>query len=345
MKGNSTQQEVEGGVWSPMRFGIIGSGSWATALAKILIDSGNEVHWYFRFKETVRKFQAGAHNPSYLTSVTFDLDKIHFYTDVREVVEACDTILLVTPSPYIKGTFDKLQGHELAGKFILNAVKGIIPEEYLLISDYLTKEFGVPSDMIGVISGPTHAEEVAMDRMSYLTIACSDMGNAEKIEEKLVCDYVRTLVSSDVNGIEYCSVLKNIYAIATGICQGLRMGDNFQAVLIANAAAEMDRFTKALSTTRKPITDSVYLGDLLVTAYSRYSRNRTFGTLLGKGRTVKQAQLEMDMIAEGYYGAKCIHEVNKKYKVFMPIAETVYQILYHRLDCPRAVDRLKGLIH
>lgn len=343
MEDNITKSEPS--TWSPKKFAIIGSGSWATALAKILIDSGNEVYWYFRFKETVRKFQAGGHNPSYLTSVTFDLSKIHFYTDVRQIIKECDTVLLVTPSPYIKSTFDKLHAGDFSGRFVLNAVKGIIPEEYLLISDYLTQEFEVPEDMIGVISGPTHAEEVAMDRMSYLTVACSDLSNAEKIERSLQCEYVRTVVSSDVNGIEYCSVLKNVYAIASGICQGLRMGDNFQAVLIANAAAEMDRFTKALSTTRKPITDSVYLGDLLVTGYSHFSRNRTFGNLIGKGRVVKQAQLEMDMVAEGYYGAKCIHEVNKKYKVFMPIAETVYQILYHMLDCRRAVDRLTGLIH
>lgn len=331
--------------WTPKKIAIIGSGSWGTALAKILIDSGNEVCWYFRFKETVRKFQAGRHNPSYLTSVTFDLNKIRFYTDIRKAVKAADTVLLVTPSPFIKSTFDKLYPSDLIGKFVLNAVKGIIPEDYLLISDYLTQQLGVPSDMIGVISGPTHAEEVALNRMSYLTIACSDLGHAELIQKRFECDYVRTVVSSDVNGIEYCSVLKNIYAIAAGICQGLRMGDNFQAVLLANAAAEMDRFTKALSTTRKPITDSVYLGDLLVTGYSKFSRNRTFGNLLGKGRGVKQAQLEMDMIAEGYYGAKCIHEVNKQYKVFMPIAETIYQILYHKLDSQRAIDRLTGLIH
>lgn len=332
--------------WTPGKIVVIGGGSWATALAKILLDSGIErIGWYFRFHDTVKKFKQSRHNPSYLTTVTFDTDRIDFYSDIHLAVKEADTILLVTPSPYILGTFEKIKKEEMRGKFVLNATKGIIPDKYRTISSYLSEEFDLPLDMIGVISGPTHAEEVALEKTSYLTMACSDVKKAETLDKMLTAPYVRTYVSLDVNGIEYGTVLKNIYAIAAGICQGLKLGDNFQAVLIANAAAEMDRFTKALSTTRCPITDSVYLGDLLVTCYSKYSRNRTLGTLLGRGYSVMQAQLEMEMVAEGYYGAKCIHILNKQVKAFLPIAETVYQILYHKENAQKAIDRLAGLIH
>lgn len=331
--------------WTPGRIGILGGGSWATALAKILLDSGQDISWYFRFGETVRQFQQKGHNPTYLTSVTFDLRRISFYTDLHKIVAECDTLLLVTPSPYLKALLSNLKSKELKGKFILNAVKGIIPDKYRLISDYLEQEFTLPKESIGVISGPTHAEEVAMNRMSYLTLGCPDLSKAERLRKCFSTDYVCTKISPDINGIEYAGVLKNIYAIASGICQGLKMGDNFQAVLISSAATEMDRFTKALSSTRRPITESVYLGDLLVTGYSKFSRNRSFGSYLGRGYSVRQAQHEMEMIAEGYYGAKCIHEVNRAFKVYMPIAEMVYQILYHRLDPAKAIDELKQLIH
>lgn len=319
---------------------IIGSGSWATALAKILLETQESVNWYFRFKDTIRKFKAGKHNPSYLMSVEFDVDRISFYNDLNKIIEASDIILLVTPSPYIKGMLDKVSKEELEGKFILNAVKGIIPDDYVLISDYVTSHFDIPEDMIGVVSGPSHAEEVALNRISYLTVGCSDLHRAEMLSTYFKSSYVFTQVSSDVAGIEYGSVLKNVYAIAAGICQGLRMGDNFQAVLISNAAAEMHRFINAASSMVRPITDTAYLGDLLVTAYSKLSRNRTFGTMLGKGMAVKQAQLEMEMIAEGYYGAKCIHEVNKEFKLDMPVADAVYDILYQKAQPKKAIETL-----
>ena len=334
------------GAWSPGKVVIIGSGSWGTALAKILLDGGaDRIGWYFRYNDTIKKFKQGKHNPSYLTSVTFDTDRIDFYSDIHKAVAEADTILLVTPSPYVAGTFEKLKPSEMDGKFVLNATKGIIPDKYRTISSFLAEELAIPGDMIGVISGPTHAEEIALEKASYLTIACSDVKKAEALEEVVRAPYVRSYVSLDVNGIEYGTVLKNIYAIAAGICQGLKLGDNFQAVLITNAAAEMDRFTKALSTTRRPITDSVYLGDLLVTCYSKYSRNRTLGNFLGRGYSVMQAQLEMEMVAEGYYGAKCIHNLNKNVKAFLPIAETVYQILYHKENAQKAIEKLAGLIH
>lgn len=326
--------------WSPGRIGIIGSGSWGTALAKIVLAHEESINWYFRFGETVRQFKRFGHNPSYLTSQMFDTDRINFYNDIPSIIEASDTLILVTPSPYIKNILEKTKENSLADKFILNAVKGIITDDYMIISEFLQEQYGMPIDQIGVISGPTHAEEVALDRLSYLTVACEDIEKAQKIKEVMTNEFVFCKVSNDVAGIEYGSVLKNIYAIAAGISQGLRLGDNFQAVLLANAADEMQRFLKKALKKNRNITDHVYLGDLLVTAYSRYSRNRTFGTLLGKGYSVKQAQSEMEMISEGYYGAKCIHEVNKKYKVDLPIAETIYMVLYERAS---AIDSFAEL--
>lgn len=316
--------------WKPGKIGIIGSGSWGTALAKIVMEHEERINWYFRFGETVRQFRRSQHNPTYLTTQSFDTDRIDFYTDIPSIVEASDTLILVTPSPYIKGVVEKAKHGTLQGKFILNAIKGIIPDNYVLISDYLRDTVGIPDDMIGVISGPTHAEEVALNRLSYLTLACSNVQKAEQLSKVFQSDFTFCKVSTDVTGIELGSVLKNIYAIAAGVCQSLRMGDNFQAVLLSNASKEMSRFLARASSVERNINDSVYLGDLLVTGYSRYSRNRTLGTLIGKGYSVMQAQAEMEMTAEGYYGAKCIYELNKKYKVDLPIAKAVYDLLYNR---------------
>lgn len=326
--------------WSPGKIGILGSGSWATALAKIILSNHERINWYFRFKDTIKDFIEYSHNPSYLTSVVFDTDRIDFFTDVPKIINESDTLLLVTPSPYVKHILSKIKPESLEGKFILNAVKGIVPEDNILITDYLMKEFGVPEEMTGVVSGPCHAEEVALDRLSYLTLGCSDHAKAKQLMKVFVNPYVLCNTGTDVTGIEYASVLKNVYAIAAGICQGIRYGDNFQAVLIANAIKEMQQFLATVANQQRSITDSVYLGDLLVTAYSRYSRNRTFGTMIGKGYSVKQAQLEMEMIAEGYYGTHCIHEVNKKYEVSMPIAETIYRILYKRANPKQAIVEL-----
>lgn len=326
--------------WSPGNIGILGSGSWATALAKLLLSNHENINWYFRFRETVREFMADGHNPRYLSSVTFDTEKITFFTDVPKLVAQSDTLLLVTPSPYVKNILTKLKPSMLEGKFILNAVKGIVPEDNILITDYLAKNLNVPEEMMGVIGGPCHAEEVALERCSYLTLGCSHHLKAEALTKSFETPFVQCTTSTDVPGIEYASVLKNVYSIAAGICQGIRYGDNFQAVLVSNAIKEMQRFLDRVNPQERQINDSVYLGDLLVTAYSRYSRNRTFGTMIGKGYSVKQAQLEMEMVAEGYYGTNCIHQVNKKYAVPMPIAETIYQILYHRLEPKSAIRKL-----
>lgn len=336
----SKEAQERGTTWRPGRIGIIGSGSWGTAIAKIVLANRERINWYFRFGQTIKEFKKYGHNPSYLTTQQFDTERIDFFTDIPSIVAASDTLILVTPSPYIKNTLQKAKSGSLEDKFLLNAIKGIVTDEYVIISEYLQEEYGLPPEQIGVMSGPTHAEEVALDRLSYLTVACVSEERAKALSRVLTSPYVTCETSTDVAGIEYGSVLKNIYAIAAGITQGMRMGDNFQAVLIANAAAEMRRFLDVVQRGDRLITDSVYLGDLLVTAYSRYSRNRTFGTLLGKGYSVKQAQNEMEMISEGYYGAKCIHEVNKLHQVDLPIAETMYQILYHRAKPEEAMEAL-----
>ena len=242
-----------------------------------------------------------------------------------------DTLIFVTPSPYLKSHLKKLKT-KIKDKFIISAIKGIVPDENLIVSEYFTEEYKVPPENIAVIAGPCHAEEVALERLSYLTFACPDTNKAKVVAERFASSYIKTSVSNDVVGIEYGSVLKNVYAIAAGICNGLKYGDNFQAVLMSNAVQEMNRFLTTVHPLDRNVYDSAYLGDLLVTGYSNFSRNRTFGTMIGKGYSVKSAQIEMEMIAEGYYGTKCIKEINRHYHVNMPILDAVYNILYERIS-------------
>ena len=218
----------------------------------------------------------------------------------------------------------------LDSKIVVSAIKGIVPDENMVVSEYFHQVYSIPFEQIAVLSGPCHAEEVALERTSYLTIACADRERARQLSPIFTNRYVQTYTSDDTYGIEYASVMKNIYAIAVGICHGLKYGDNFQAVLVSNAIQEMNRFCNAAHPFHRNLQESVYLGDLLVTAYSKFSRNRTFGNMIGKGYSVKTAQVEMEMIAEGYYGTKCIHELNEKYQVNMPILDAVYSILYQR---------------
>lgn len=326
------------------KVGLIGSGSWATALAKILQETGQEFNWFFRFRSQIRDFRKQGHNPTYLTSVNFDISKITFYSDLTRLVEESEILLLCTPSPFLKGVLEKVSPAKYEGKVFLNAVKGIIPDSYRLISDFLEQDLKAPISHIAVISGPTHAEEVAIDRPSYLTIGCEDRKTAERLAPLFRADYVRIVISDDVRGIEYSTVLKNVYAIASGIIQGMKLGDNFMAVLLCNAVGEIKRFIRTATVSRPHVYDSAYLGDLLVTAYSRYSRNRTLGNYLGKGYGVYEAQLQMEMIAEGFYGAKCIHEVNKRYGVEIPIADAVYDILYEHEKPEQAFEKLRPLL-
>lgn len=322
--------------------GILGGGSWATAIAKIILTTQPHINWFIRRSEQIEAFKALGHNPTYLQAIEFDTSKITFFSesDINKFFRSSDAVVLITPSPYIKGYLKKVRKSSMRDKFIVNAIKGIVPEENVLVSQYLIEEFDVPRDHIGVIGGPCHAEEVARHRRSYLTVACSDLKKAEIFAQTLRNDFVSCVTSNDIEGVQYASVLKNIYAIAAGICNGLQYGDNFQSVLISNAIAEMNTFINAVHLIKRDITDSVYLGDLLVTAYSQFSRNRTFGNMIGRGYSVRAAQSEMEMIAEGYFGTKCIREINKYYQVNLPICEAVYDILYEKKDPAKTILKL-----
>ncbi len=313
------------------RVGIIGSGSWATAVAKILMNNVLELNWYFRNPKHIKKFRKHGHNPNYLTGVDFEVDNVHFYSDIDQIAEESDILILAIPSAFLKDTLQELTV-PLKDKFMVSAVKGLIPDENMIIGTFLNKFYDVPIEQVGVISGPCHAEEVALERLSYLTIACQDLKKARAFASLLNCGYIKTTISDDIYGTEFSAVLKNIMAVASGICHGMGYGDNFQAVLMSNGIQEIKRFVDTVHPITRDIKSSAYLGDLLVTGYSQFSRNRTFGTMIGKGYSVKSAQMEMLMIAEGYYAVKSIKEINEKYKVNMPITDAVYNILYERIS-------------
>ena len=313
------------------KIAIIGGGSWATAIAKIVVSQTHHIGWYMRRDDRFEDFKRLGHNPAYLMSVHFNTNEIVFSSDLNKITQIYDTLIFVTPSPYLKNHLKKLKTR-LHDKFIITAIKGIVPDENLSCSEYFHQVYDVPFENLACIGGPSHAEEVALERLSYLTIACADIEKAQAFADVLSSDFIKTKTSSDVIGIEYSSVLKNVYAIAAGICSGLKYGDNFQAVLMANAVQEMARFMTAIHPLERNVYDSVYLGDLLVTGYSNFSRNRTFGTMIGKGYSVKSAQIEMEMIAEGYFGVKCMKEINRHMHVNMPILDAVYNILYERIS-------------
>ena len=311
---------------------IIGGGSWATAMAKIVLHHEAQINWYMRRDDRIEEFIRLGHNPAYLTGLHFDVSRINFSSDLNKVVQESDTLILVTPSPYLKGHLKKLKV-SIREKLIAIAIKGLVPDDNITISQYFQQAFNVPEDNITTIGGPSHAEEVAMDRLCYLTVGCHNLDNAKTVAELLTNKFVKTSVSTDIEGIEYSSVLKNVYAIAAGICNGLKYGDNFHAVLVANAVQEMDRFLQSVEKRDdRKVTNTAYLGDLLVTMYSNFSRNRTFGTMIGRGYSVKTAQLEMEMIAEGYYGTYCMKQINKRFHVNMPILDAMYNILYERIS-------------
>jgi len=314
------------------KIAVIGGGSWATALVKILCNNLNSVNWWMRNEVAVAHILKYRHNPNYLQSVEFDLNKINVSTDLEEIIRPADVVIIASPSAFLYKLFEHFPKEILRDKIVFSAVKGIIPEFNAIPARFIHKTFGTPYKKIGIICGPCHAEEVALERLSYLTIAGQDERVSENMARLLNCRYIKTTVSDDLFGTELSAVLKNIYALASGICSGLGYGDNFQAVLISNAIQESENFIDEVSPIHRDVKSSAYLGDLLVTAYSQFSRNRTFGFMIGKGYSVKTAQLEMNMIAEGYYATKCIMEINKKFQVEMPIVEAVYNILYERIS-------------
>jgi len=311
---------------------VVGGGSWATANIKILTDNTveKEIFWWMRNEQAVEHIHKFKHNPHYLSSVEISVPPQHISTDLAALIHEADYVLLNVPAAFLKQALTGITPADFAGKKLISAIKGIVPDENLIIGEFLNQHYGVSFADFLVISGPCHAEEVALEKLSYLTIASADNELAATFAGMFSTRYIKTIVSDDIYGTEYGAVLKNIYAIAGGICHGVGYGDNFQAVLISNAIREMERFVAAVHPIDRDIKESAYLGDLMVTAYSQFSRNRTFGNMIGKGYTVTSAQLEMNMIAEGYYAVNCLHQVNKQYNVFMPICDAVYAILYQK---------------
>ncbi|OFZ52103.1 MAG: glycerol-3-phosphate dehydrogenase [Bacteroidetes bacterium RIFCSPHIGHO2_02_FULL_44_7] len=314
------------------KIAVIGGGSWATALVKILCNNVSSVNWYMRNEGAVAHILKFRHNPNYLQSVEFDLNKINVSTNLEEMIRPADIVIIATPSAFLVKLFENFPTELLRNKVVFSAVKGIIPEYHAIPARFIHKTFDTPYDNIGIICGPCHAEEVAMERLSYLTIACQDEDVSEEMADLLSCRYIKTTVSDDLFGTEISAVLKNVYSIASGICSGLGYGDNFQAVLISSAIQEIENLIDEMSPIHRDVKSSAYLGDLLVTAYSKFSRNRSFGYMIGKGYSVKTAQLEMDMVAEGYYATKSVMEIKKKFQVEMPIVEAVHNILYERIS-------------
>ena len=322
-----------------MNVAIIGSGSWATALAKIVMHNASEINWHIRKQETIDEFVEIRRNPNHLEWAYFDVSRIHFSADLNTVIEQSDILVLAVPSPYLKQSLDEITV-DMSQKMVISAVKGMIPDDNLLVTEYMHQHFNIPEENLGVIAGPCHAEEIALERLSYLTVGCKDIDKAREWSRLFDTPYVRTTPSQDVEGLEYASVMKNIYAIAAGMCKSLHYGDNFLAVMLTNAMHEMIRFAKAKSDIPRDITDSCYLGDVLVTAYSNFSRNRQFGQMIGMGYSVKAAQTEMEMVAEGYYGTKAIWLANQDVQVDLPIVEAVYQILYNRKSAKNTIKEL-----
>jgi glycerol-3-phosphate dehydrogenase (NAD(P)+) len=319
---------------------VLGGGSWATALVKILCNHDVKIHWWLRNPDTVSHVRQYGHNPNYLSDVSLNLDKVNPVSDLSTALNGAGCVILAIPAAFLQDALSGLDAQAFEGKTVFSAIKGIVPVHNLIVGDYMHTQFGVPISHIGVITGPCHAEEVALEKLSYLTVACQHPEHTRTMAGWLSCRYIRTVESDDIYGTEYAAVLKNVMALASGICHGLGYGDNFQAVLISNAIREIKRFVDAVHPIQRDINDSAYLGDLLVTAYSQFSRNRTFGSMIGKGYSVKSAQMEMNMVAEGYYAVACIEEMKKRMGLHLPISEAVYRILYQKKNARQEMQAL-----
>jgi len=310
-----------------LKVAVFGGGSWATAIVKMLCENLTTVGWYMRSESSVAYIKENKHNPNYLSSAEFNVDQLYLCADINEMVVYADVVIFAIPSAFFSSELSKITA-SLNEKIIFSAIKGIVPETGLIVGEHLHKEYNIPFENIGVITGPCHAEEVAMERLSYLTIACQDEEKAKLLSDILAGDYIKCKISDDIIGTEYAAMLKNIYAIAAGIAHGLGYGDNFQSVLMSNSIREMKRYIKKVHKMKRNINNSAYLGDLLVTGYSTFSRNRMFGNMLGKGYTVKAAMMEMSMVAEGYYAVKSAYAINQKNGAKTPIIDTVFNIVY-----------------
>ncbi len=309
------------------KIGVIGSGSWATAIVKMLSENNVVINWWVRNESTINYIKSHSKNPNYLSNISLNPPRLFLSSNINDVINTSDYLVLAVPSAFIKKT---LEGTSLKikEKVVFSAIKGIVPEENTIVGEYIHNQFKIPYKNIGVITGPCHAEEVGIEKLSYLTIACSDTKKAEIFSKYISSEYIRTSISDDIYGTEYSAVLKNIISIAVGMCRGLGYGDNFQATLVANAICEIDRFLAYAHPVQRDIKESAYLGDLLVTSYSKFSRNGVFGEMIGRGKTIKYSQKKLKMIAEGYYAVKCIKELNNDMGIRMPITDAVYNVLY-----------------
>jgi glycerol-3-phosphate dehydrogenase (NAD(P)+) len=310
---------------------VIGAGSWGTALVKLLSANNERVGWWVRRADAIAHISKYGHNPDYISAAQFDVQRLAMDSNIHEVVKYADVLVIAVPSAFLKASLEQLDKDALKGKTVFSAVKGIVPETNQIVGEYLFEHWAVKKEDFGVICGPCHAEEVAMERLSYLTIASQDAAKAKAMSEALNGRFLKTTLSDDIYGTEYGAILKNVIAVCAGISVGLGYGDNFRAVLVSRAIQEIDRFVKAVHPIERDINEPAYLGDLLVTAYSTFSRNREFGTMIGKGYSVRAAQLEMNMVAEGYYAVKCVHAINEKMGVDMPISEATYRMLYEKM--------------
>ena len=322
-----------------IKFAVIGGGSWATAIAKMLCDNVPEIYWYMRNEEAIAHIRTKNHNPNYLSSVEFDNKKLKLTYDINEAITNADYLIFAIPSAFLEKELQNLNV-SFKDKVIFSAIKGIVPETSLIVGEHFHTKYGVSLSDIGVITGPCHAEEVALERLSYLTIACADAEKAKIMANNMSSRYIKTKISDDIIGTEYAAMLKNIYAVAAGIAHGLGYGDNFQSVLMSNAIREMKKFIKKVHKMKRNINDSAYLGDLLVTGYSVFSRNRMFGNMIGKGYTVKSAQMEMNMVAEGYYATKSAYLINQNHKAKTPIIDAVFDVLYNQKSARKTFEKL-----
>ncbi len=323
------------------KFAVLGGGSWATAIVKMLLVNQDYVSWYMRNSDAIGFLKIQKHNPNYLTSVTFDTDKLVLTDNLNTAIERADILIFAIPSAFLDKELQKLTT-SLKEKIIFSAIKGIVPETGLIVGEHFHEKYQIPFENIGVITGPCHAEEVALERLSYLTIACADQKKAKLVADNLGSHYIKTKISKDIIGTEYAAMLKNIYAIAAGIAHGLGYGDNFQSVLMSNAIREMKRYIKRIHRINRNINESAYLGDLLVTGYSTFSRNRMFGNMIGKGYTVKSAQMEMRMVAEGYYATESAFRLKSSFekKAKTPIIDAVYAVLYEGKNAKKVFKTL-----
>ncbi|MBN2484987.1 MAG: NAD(P)-binding domain-containing protein [Bacteroidales bacterium] len=323
----------------PRKIGVLGGGSWATAIVKLLLNNCDSINWYVRNPTNIEKIKKFKHNPSYLSSVYIDTQRVLFFDNLTKAIEESDILVVAIPASFIEDAFKQNEAG-LTDKFIFSAVKGIVPQHNLTITEFFNKLYNIPFSRLGIISGPCHAEEIALERLSYLTVSSKNKSDAAYLADRIRCHYVHAKISDDIYGTEYAAVLKNIIAIGAGICHGLGYGDNFQAVLISNAIQEIKRFLDRTYRSKRRINSSPYLGDLLVTSYSQFSRNRTFGTMIGKGYSVKSALLEMNMVAEGVNAVGCIRQINEQFKVRMPITDAVYNILVNKVSAPLEIKLL-----